>query len=177
MLRSNSDFQFGKTIRFSRFWAVPEWPLNISNQQARELLPFFNPFTHPTLFSAKTSIKNLGGYSSGRGQDYELWLKTSLNNYHISKTAFPVLLYRSHDKQYGEQIENPLSPEVNALRVNLFKVNKTKKKSHFTDKLSRLVSRRGSDQRDLDRAFESSGFLFKKMALLNSRGEYEDSKV
>lgn len=167
MLRSSSDFQFGNTIRFSRFWAVPEWPLAISDQQARTLLPFFNPFTHPTLFTTKSNIQELGGYSSGRGQDYELWLKASLHNYRINKTAFPVLLYRRHRNQHGQQLENPLSSEVNALRLELFKHSASK--SRFTERLRSRVPNEGVNHRDLDRVFSSSGFLFKKMALINSR--------
>lgn len=59
-----------------------------------------NPFAHPSVVFKKSAIDAIGGYKSiTHAEDLDLWIRFFSENYNMTNTPLPVLLYRIHESQ------------------------------------------------------------------------------
>lgn len=87
-----------------RFW-VPQYPFRLSDAEVRGLLAEVNPLNHPTLFASKKVIQDLGGYHSVAGEDLDLWLRASLQDVPLFRSALPLVVYRLSESQLSRSTE------------------------------------------------------------------------
>lgn len=86
------------------FWTSPRrirpgLPLAISPAAFGSYLAFGCPFSHPTLTMRRSALDRLGGYRDVVAEDYDLYVRASLAEMSIARTAVPVLAYRRHAGQ------------------------------------------------------------------------------
>lgn len=87
---------FGGYVTFGSVKSLVKQPLPIalSAVAARAVVPFENPFCHPTLFAARATLKSIQGYRSGAAEDYLTWLAAIEGGIDARRTAAPVIMYR-----------------------------------------------------------------------------------
>lgn len=77
----------------------PTAPLPLSPQAFPLHLLLTNPVAHPTMLGRRSALETVGGYRRVPSEDYDLWLRMSLNGARLHRSAIPGLLYRVHDQQ------------------------------------------------------------------------------
>lgn len=101
------DIVFSNAILFGRglrlLPVLPQTPFSIRARESARFLAIENPFVHPTMVARKSSILELGGYKNTIAEDYELWLRASLQGLKIAKLNGFGVLYRLHAGQMTSQ--------------------------------------------------------------------------
>jgi glycosyltransferase involved in cell wall biosynthesis len=111
----------------------------ISNLEIRTLLPFLNPFIHPSMMLRSASIKSIGGYMPELDgvEDYNLWLRL-LPLGQLENLDQYLIQYRMHQDQTSEKNRRLNSSlqriaRLNALGVDT-KPSSTSWVAHFASK-------------------------------------------
>ncbi|MGJ0118332.1 glycosyltransferase family 2 protein [Williamsia sp. MIQD14] len=60
---------------------------------------------HPTMTGYRAAILDVGGYRSVPSEDWDLWMRLSLNGARLGRTSLPALAYRRHSGQTSAQSE------------------------------------------------------------------------
>lgn len=141
--RMKSDLLFGNTIRDYGLVKLPELPIGFSSEEISKLLPFFNPVSHGTLFCRKDVLREIGPYSLGRGQDYELWLRAALDNRVLLKDARLVVSYKV-PKTNSSELDQERARRIAELRQRLFVL----KSAHYADETIRMSENLEDDNLD-----------------------------
>lgn len=98
---------FGRQLR--PFPVLPQPPVQLGHSDFLHSLLFTNPAVHPTLFTSKSSILNLGGYEDVPGEDLNLWLRMGVAGYSLHRDWIPSLLYRYSPTSMSHGLGNPLA--------------------------------------------------------------------
>lgn len=86
----------------------------LTNDEIKNLLPYFCCIAHPTVMMRKKILNQLGGYSFGRfSEDYDLWLRIAreLPDVKFQRLNKKLLLYRRHRQQATS------SKNLNTIRI------------------------------------------------------------
>lgn len=91
------DFLFGSQILLWK--GIPLFPIHTFTNRGKyrdicNALSIACLLPHPTMMARKEAILNLRGYRPVVAEDYELWLRASLDGYKIFRHWFPQNLYR-----------------------------------------------------------------------------------
>ena len=103
----------------------------IRPDQAKLALCVSNPFIHAGALLTREVFQNLGGYSECPAEDYDLWIRATLSNYKVLRTATPGVLVRLHKNQVTRNPEwekklskdTQLSQTLASLRFTVLGVN------------------------------------------------------
>jgi cellulose synthase/poly-beta-1,6-N-acetylglucosamine synthase-like glycosyltransferase len=104
---SGADFIFSNAVLFGSgvrpLGFMPQVPLGLNNESSRRLIGFLNPFVHPTMMARKDALQDLGGYSDGFSEDYDLWLRAVLAQKKMQRLRGYDILYRVHTEQLSRK--------------------------------------------------------------------------
>jgi len=102
LLKTSSDFVFSTHFLFGKGLTPPVRPAvitSLDNNECMIALAVSNPFIHPSVIMKKTSIQKLGGYRNCPAEDYDLWLRASLENFKLARNWLPCVAIRVHNTQ------------------------------------------------------------------------------
>jgi glycosyltransferase involved in cell wall biosynthesis len=99
MYRGNLDAVFSPVIYFGHFGIQFQAPLAIGPAATPYELLLANRFQHPTIVGRRSAIVCAGGYRRVPAEDWDLWIRMTLNGARLSRIALPGLLNRRHAEQ------------------------------------------------------------------------------
>lgn len=78
-----------------------------SESLLRQFIKWRSPFNHPTVMIKKKALQQVGGYVSyGNLEDYYLWARIIVNNYHIANVDQVLVKMRVDEGMYQRRGEN-----------------------------------------------------------------------
>lgn len=98
-LQTGHDLVFASAVTFSRRSVAPSWPGPIHPEAFGLHLLLSNPVRHPALCARRAALDALGGYREVPSEDYDLWLRASVEGFSLLKTGWIGLAYRVHSQQ------------------------------------------------------------------------------
>lgn len=105
--RIGCDFLFSNAIIFGKsvlpFGFLPQLPFRLMPDLAPYSLIVANPFVHPSMLAKASALRSLKGYRDSSAEDYELWIRASIEGFTLAKVGSYSLLYRVHKNQLTQQ--------------------------------------------------------------------------
>lgn len=99
LYRENLDAVFSPLIFFGSFGVQSQPPLSIGPDASPYELLLANGFQHPTIVGRRSAIVAAGCYRRVPAEDWDLWIRMTLNGARLARMALPALLNRRHTEQ------------------------------------------------------------------------------